>query len=64
MRYTPFGSGSYEVADSASLALFAVSASHTLRTDNAAYAVTSSKGPIGDPCSDVGPYESYPPTYI
>lgn len=64
MRYTPFGSGSYEVADSASLAQFAISASHALKTDLAQYAITSSKGLPGDACSSDGPYESYPPTYI
>lgn len=64
MRYTPFGSGSYETADSSSLAQFSVTASYALQTDSASYAVTSSKGPPGDACSSVGPYDSYPPTYV
>jgi hypothetical protein len=68
MRYTPFGSASINFSDSASLSQFAITASRALRTDLALYAISSSKGPDGDPADPClppdGPYGSYPPFYI
>lgn len=67
MRFTPFGSGSVTFVLSASFADFAISASRAINTPSAQYAISGSKGLPGDPgdaCTSVGPYESYPPTYV
>lgn len=68
MRFTPFGSGSYDFTFSASRADFALNASRALRTPSAQYAISGSKGmrgDDGDACTTTpNPYESYPPTYV
>jgi len=65
MRFYPFGSGSFlSFVDSSSQATYARVAAEGLRAVSASWALSGSKGPVGDngtPSTTAGPYTTYPP---